>query len=861
MYPFGEGCMAWCDMNQQSLPFLMELKDMLSGKDGLLFSMHNAGGMNFWGVFCFFLSSPFSFITALVPKEDMIFFVNIIVVIKLALCSLTAAIYFRLCKKRLSGSLAIPLSMMYAFCGYGMLFFQNLMWLDVMYVFPLLMIGLHRLTKKKKPLMYFIALTASVVLNFYLSYMVIAFTLLYMGVYLINNRKAPDCREVCIRYIGSSLLSALLSAVIWLPCLIQVIRSARLSSVYDNLTGSRFFSSYETVLPLLFCTGLILAIPAASVLRRGGISAERKGFLILYLLTLIPFFIEPVNIMWHTGNYAAFPARYGFITVFLGLICCGDLISDTSGEISGKHKWLRIYISLIISSAMIYAYYFISKKLIDKDFETLSKYTATLWGDKDSLYGLTLLLVLSVICCLSLWFLYRKHIMLRQIFALSLTLLCCFEGMNSIRIYMVSPAEKNPKRTEDFLDLIELHDRIDDDDFYRVSMDQKSSYYNIAGALGYSSISHYSSLTDRDFMDMHKLLGLTTVWMKTGSKGGTELTDALFSIKYRIDEISKKNDRTVFSTENYALNQTEFALGLGILCGSDLSDCESIPAGLSRAEIQQYIFERVFGSSKKLITEYDCMKKYSDNITFSDGRYILQKGNELFYSFYVKGRQSLYAECFDNPADGEAVTSYGLLRVKINGITKGTDYPSADNNGLLSLGVFENERVIVEINCEKDMKCTSFGVFGLDLDVLSAETDNTACAGLKYIGGRLAGSVSTNSPSVCLLSIPYNRGLSVKVNGKEVSYRRVFSDLTAIDLDAGVSEIEISFIPEGFIAGLLISAVGIVRDFAGIFADFKREGDAAARPAHVRRPGDPGLPRSRQRQKTESHDHRRGCRL
>ena len=57
MYPFGQGSIAWCDMNQQGIPLLMDFKDMLSGKDNLFFSMNNAGGMSFWGVFCFFLSN------------------------------------------------------------------------------------------------------------------------------------------------------------------------------------------------------------------------------------------------------------------------------------------------------------------------------------------------------------------------------------------------------------------------------------------------------------------------------------------------------------------------------------------------------------------------------------------------------------------------------------------------------------------------------------------------------------------------------------------------------------------------------------------------------------------------------------
>ena len=31
MYPFGQGSIACCDMNQQGIPLLMDFKDMLSG--------------------------------------------------------------------------------------------------------------------------------------------------------------------------------------------------------------------------------------------------------------------------------------------------------------------------------------------------------------------------------------------------------------------------------------------------------------------------------------------------------------------------------------------------------------------------------------------------------------------------------------------------------------------------------------------------------------------------------------------------------------------------------------------------------------------------------------------------------------
>ena len=58
IYPFGSYSISWCDMDQQTIPLLCEFKDVLLGKSDFWFSLKNAGGMNFYGVYLFNLSSP-----------------------------------------------------------------------------------------------------------------------------------------------------------------------------------------------------------------------------------------------------------------------------------------------------------------------------------------------------------------------------------------------------------------------------------------------------------------------------------------------------------------------------------------------------------------------------------------------------------------------------------------------------------------------------------------------------------------------------------------------------------------------------------------------------------------------------------
>ena len=180
------------------------------------------------------------------------------------------------------------------------------------------------------------------------------------------------------------------------------------------------------------------------------------------------------------------------------------------------------------------------------------------------------------------------------------------------------------------------------------------------------------------------------------------------------------------------------------------------------------------------------------------------------YAVNVSGRQSLYADCYDRFSNELSEDYFEGLSVKVNGRTIKRKYPEADANGLLKLGEYENEKITVEITANKKISCYSFGVFGLDLDLLSEAIDHASCANLRYNGSKIIGNVRTDSTKTCLLSIPYNNGLTVKVNGNKVPVKKVLSDLTAFELPAGENSIEIYLIPKGFVAGIIITVIGII---------------------------------------------------
>ena len=71
VYPIGEASVLVLDLNGQYVYFFEGLRDIITEGGTLLYSFSRALGGEFIGLFAYYLSSPFSFIVALFPKESI----------------------------------------------------------------------------------------------------------------------------------------------------------------------------------------------------------------------------------------------------------------------------------------------------------------------------------------------------------------------------------------------------------------------------------------------------------------------------------------------------------------------------------------------------------------------------------------------------------------------------------------------------------------------------------------------------------------------------------------------------------------------------------------------------------------------
>lgn len=87
----------------------------------------------------------------------------------------------------------------------------------------------------------------------------------------------------------------------------------------------------------------------------------------------------------------------------------------------------------------------------------------------------------------------------------------------------------------------------------------------------------------------------------------------------------------------------------------------------------------------------------------------------------------------------------------------------------------------------------------------SVELENIA-----YQGNYLTGTCNTDESSFLVLSLPYDEGWRVFVNGQNVKTYSVNGGFVGFGVEAGNNQIEMYFTPVGFKQGAIISLIGIM---------------------------------------------------
>lgn len=828
IYPFGNKTIAWCDMTQQGVPYWINFKQVLEGDQSLFLNMANAAGMDGWNLLRSYFMYPLSYLILFVDSKDVMSFVTVATVLKFALCCLTSLVFFRVCVKKLHPALAAALSMMYSFCAYGTMYYQILNWPISMYVLPLYFTGLYLLLKEHKILLFSVTI-ALIMRNFAFGFMAVVATLLFVGYYFIVCEDKIALKRNAFNFTIGSAFGAILSMPIWLSFFGAFSNSARGVDVASSLLTSASFTSKATVYPLLMSTAIIFV--AAFLFKAVKKSPIEKAIYFVFGMMLIPMVFEPINKMWHFGSYMGFPARYAYMIVFAGLVIAGVLLSkynfDAENGKRSQATQICSFAFLLCLSCALYAYV---SKYIENNIKEMSAYATTLWGnDKSYRYMLVLFLLFIVAYALCYAF-YKKKLISKQFLAIVLILVLLSEAYVSISTYVV-PATAKMNMTA-YSKYVDLTDRVEDDnEFFRV---KNASFLNAAygsvseanfpGSIGYNSMGHYSSLTSESYLYAAKAYGYSSVWMKIDTYGGTKFSDALFSIKYKIDKTANRPANIVYSNDKYCIAETDNFLPLGIF--TNASDVSMDIEDYTRIELQEHVFRAITNSQNNLFTELKPTKFYNCSLSEKAGNYYVKKRSSSAYIEYtvqVEGTKTLYFDCFDEFSNSLSEKINKSFAVYVNDVRKCSQYPVDTLNGLITLGTFTNETVTVKVNVLKDIECRSLGLYTMDDELLNRELSKISSTGLNVNGNTLSGNYTTTENGYVFVSVPYNPAFKCTVNGKTVKIAECFGGFIGVPVSKGENSIVLKYTPPMFYPSIIAWVLSIIVIAALVFI-FKKRG-------------------------------------
>lgn len=795
MYPFGKNYIMWGDMYEQIVPLYYNFYDVIRNGKSILIDYTGGIASSFIPNFFYYISSPFTFLVLLFQRNDIPNAVNIIVLLKIVLSAITCNCFLDKKFKDLGDFYKYFFSIIYALSTYNLSLYIITGWIDIVYLFPLLMLGLDELLNLRKPKLFITILSMSLIFNFYISLMCIVF-IFFISIIYLKIYKNQNTRKAIASLGLSVLLSLLISSIALIPVFLQILSSARMGVNFSQLGMSKFGPIIDK---LMFLTSSMAPMACMLLfLRKYKQNKTNITFIIMSLLLLgIPIIIEPINKMLHFGSYVCYPYRYGFILMFmLSIFSCMYVNSKDEGDHDNK---LLIIISTIISVLLIgivsYKYYPILQQGVNKlsfsfnhkaffiaailaFLNLISYFVIFRFGNKKSAFSKTFLMINLLVFCLSQSFIYIG------IDSTSKEFYSNYNNMNYINTFETEAG-------------------------YHYKQDNSGMISNFGAITNKQTQDYFTSLTNNDVFIEYQKLGYNSYY--TSSTGGNYFTDFILSNKYYITK--NKVDEEYYKLYKTNGNLNIYEATLPISKGYILEENKSLKNVKNSFDVTNIIYKTVSNSQNEIINIYNDFEL--ENVKYDEGKLeIIDKSKEAYISktFDISDAKTIYLEAFTSYVNIEKNKLYNCFDIYVNDELLFKDFYNRDNNSVLKLGTFNNEKVEVKVLIKKNISRNvniSFGL--LDRKLLRQYfEDNKYEIGINYENNNLNISYNSDNEDILFIPVPYLKGMSATQNGHSTEIIKVFDNFIGIRLKNGENNIKISYTTPGLKISFLLSILGII---------------------------------------------------
>ncbi|SDA14515.1 Uncharacterized membrane protein YfhO [Ruminococcus sp. YE71] len=561
VHPYGDGSVLVLDLNGQYVYYYEAYRDAFLGDGSLIYDWSRNLSGSMFGIFAYYLASPFMILVCLFPRTAMCGAIETIQLMKIGSAAVTFAYFMRKTFVKLpKKTTTVVFSMCYALMSYMVVQLMDPMWLDGLIYLPLICLGVKRLLNEGKMLPYIVPLALMFIAHFYIGYMVGFFTFCYF-VYCFfgeDGRIVPKRSIIRILQFGGATLTAIMAA----SCvLLPVYNSLKLGKLefstpdwsmatqFDFMTflTKLFPMSYDTVYPEglpVICCGAAVLMLVPLYFMNSKISVKKKAANgILTVLMVVFMYLRPVDIVWHGFQVPNWlPFRYSFAFSFLLVVMAAEAFEALDGitpkEIGGVFVGLMMF--LFWCERENYAHFEIFRTVTEE-----GKSKAVIGGIWFSMIALAVYFLII--------YLNRKYTKI----ILSIITVSCF-GLEMLANTMdtlqkidddvsYSSYVSYEPYMQNTINAVKHIKNFDEDKYYRMEATFHRTVNDPIGT-NYMGISHSSSVMNAPALKMLKQLGYAYGGHYTKYEGTTLITDSIFDIRYLMykeEQLKQKNSSGV----------------------------------------------------------------------------------------------------------------------------------------------------------------------------------------------------------------------------------------------------------------------------------------------------------------------------
>jgi uncharacterized membrane protein YfhO len=777
------------------------------------FSWNGALGFNLFAQTAYYGNSILNYILVFFNRNDLVKVFDYIILLKFGLASLTASIYFKNKFNKIT-LLTVSCSIAYSLCSYMLAFITQPMWLDAVILLPIVILGLEKLILYRKPFIYCISLAVTIYSNFYISFSICLFVVLYFIVFITSNSETIKLKEVkysIANFCFFSIIAGGLVAFTILPVFKSIGLTIASGSTIPEHAEFYNHSIIEYISKLFPFTKTSLAYGVPNIYSGAFIFIMLPLFLInnkirvrkkfiysaLFIFLYLSMNLNILDYIWHGLHFTnQLPGRWTFIFSFFVILISYETLTNIKG-IDYKGVLFAFFHSIL--------------------FICLTNYLP----ENINVNNIVKIMLLGMILYALLLFItiiFKKSIV-GKISILAISILMIIEtGVNTINVMDRDVSVSNIATYNHANDLMKeavSSLKSDNNNFYRMEMAEGWTF-NPGQLYDYKGISYYSSTMSGRAYNFFNGLGYR-VYAKNIStifNCHSPIMNSFFSIKYIIDK--NKNFESagminINTSEKYNIFENNYCLPIAFMVDKSLVNWK-INNSSKPMDAQNSFLNSAMGRDVNVYEQipYSGFSCTNANLTYNNdwnqqyyNKIDFNIPVEFKFNYHIQKEQYLYMQNGFKRGD---------LTVTINDNTKKTDIGVEPFKMIGHVKPGDNVEVIIKTTD------VNMGLWGMDLFTINEEKfsecykelNNNSAQIIKATDTKVKFRINSDGKKLLYTSIPDDGGWTVKCNGEKPDTYRIGDYLIAVAIPEGENTVSFSYHVPGLGLGIIISLICLI---------------------------------------------------